>query len=193
MAYTDYDIAVQACTKECSKPMKTKLKTTIGAPGNFSHHPTVETYQNNLLKNYTSATVRWDEPTFRGGDLDYYEFKTKITSRDGAVTEKIIKTRNQNCFLEELCAHDGHLYDFTVRAVNMVLTPHSKESPPIIQSSTELQTCDRDDPLLIKSLSDLKLVDPHSWFLPGPWSPAASTTCQYNGSNSLQALSLIHI
>lgn len=190
IAFTEYDIAVEACTKECSMPSKTKIKTTIGKPGNFSRQPTIEKYSNMLINNYTSATIKWDEPTFKGGELDYYEFKTKFTSHDGQTTEKIIKTRNMNCKIEKLCAGDVVEYDFSVRAVNFVLTPHSKGTPTMIVGSNDDQRCERDDPVLLESLRVLNVTDPHGWHLPGPWSPAIGHSCHIVG-NSKQLVLLV--
>lgn len=190
IAYTEYDIAVEACTKECSMPSKTKIKTTIGKPGNFSRQPTIDKYSNMLINNYTSANIRWEEPTFKGGELDYYEFKTKITARDGQSTERIVKTRNKDCFIEKLCAGDVVEYDFSVRAVNYVLTPHSKETQTKIEGSFEEQRCEKDDPVLLESLRALKDADPHGWRLPGPWSPPIGHSCHIS-ANSKQLTLLV--
>lgn len=190
MAYTEYDIAVEACTKECSNPSRTKLKTTIGAPGNFSRQPSIDTYSNNLLSNYTSATIGWQEPTFKGGDLDYYEFKTKATSRDGHVHDYVIKTRKMDCYIEKLCAGDVMFYDFSVRAVNFVLTPHSKETVKIV-GSDERQSCEKDDAVLVQSLKSLRHADPHGWHLPGPWSQPIGHSCHFNGFESKQYILLM--
>lgn len=191
MAYREYDIAVEACTKECSMPTKTKIKTTIGAPGNFSRQPSIVTYRKNSMKNYTSATIGWEEPIFKGGELDYYEFRTKVTSVDDKTYEHIIKTRNINCFIEQLCTSNVMLYEFSVRAVNFVLTPHSKISQTIIEGSDERQNCDREDAVLARSLAALKLADPHGWTLPGPWSQAIGHSCHYGGLDARQNVFLM--
>lgn len=185
-AFTEYDIAVEACTKDCSIPSKAKIKTTIGAPGNFSGQPSIDTYRNNLLKNYTSATIGWEEPIFKGGHLDYYEFKTKFSTRDGQTVDHIIKTRKRECFIEQLCTGDVMFYDFSVRAVNFVLTPHAKESQTQIEGSDEPQSCDKDDAILVRSLMALKQADPHGWHLPGPWSPAIGHSCHFGGFDAKQ-------
>lgn len=192
MAYTEYDIAVEACTKECSKPSKTKIKTTIGAPGNFTQ-PSIDIYWNNLLKNYTSATIEWEEPEFKGGELDYYELRTKSTARDGRIVERVIKTRKRECFIEELCTDDAFLYDFSVRAVNFLLTPHAKESQVKIEGSDERQLCDKDDQVLIRSLAALKQADPHGWYLPGPWSQPIAHSCHGGGFDSKQYIMLLFL
>lgn len=192
MAYTEYDIAVEACTKECSKPSKTKIKTTIGAPGNFKQ-PSIDTYWNNLLQNYTSATIGWEEPEFKGGELDYYEIKTKSTTRDGNSVERIVKTRKRECFIEELCTDDALFYDFSVRAVNFVLTPHAKESQVRIEGSDIRQSCDKDDQILIRSIIALKQADPHGWYLPGPWSPPIAHSCHGVGFDSKQYIMLMFL
>lgn len=191
IAYTEYDIAVEACTNACSMPSKTKIKTTIGKPGNFSRQPTIDKYSNMLINNYTSANIRWEEPTFKGGELDYYEFKTKFTARDGRTSEHIIKTRHKDCFIEKLCAGDVMEYDFSVRAVNFVLTPHSKETQTKIEGSFEEQKCEKDDPFLLESLRALKIADPHGWHLSGPWSPAIGHSCHISGNSKQLTLLVI--
>lgn len=188
LAFTDYDIAVQACTKECSKSSQTKIKTTIGAPGNFSGQPSINTTRSNLLTNYTSTEIAWDEPIFKGGDLDYYEFKTKFASGDGKTIERIVKTCKKSCYIEQLCTGDVMLYEFSVRAVNYVQTPHSKETKVKIEGSNEPQTCENDDKVLLRSLEVLKTIDPHGWHLQGPWSPVIFHSCHFGASDSRQTL-----
>lgn len=188
MAFTEYDIAVQACTKECSEPSRTKMKTMIGAPGNFSTQPEIAKLSNSLLTNYTSARISWKEPVFKGGELDYYEFKTKWTSGDGREVERIVKTRKMDCVIEQLCSGDVMFYDFSVRAVNFVLTPHSKETQVRIEGSHDQQNCEADDKVLIQSLETLRHVDPHGWHLPGPWSPPIGHSCHFGINDSRQNL-----
>lgn len=192
IAFTEYDIAVTACTKECSGSLNTRIKTTIGKPGNFSGQPTITKHSNMLLSNYTSATIKWEEPTFKGGELDYYEFKTKFTLRDGSINEQIIKTRHHDCSIERLCAGDVTEYDFYVRAVNFVSTPHSKDSQRIEGSNQDYnQKCERDDPVLAESLIALGKADPHGWYLEGPWSPAIGHSCHTSGNSKQLAMLMI--
>lgn len=193
IASTEYDIAVEACTKECSKPSTTKIKTTIGAPGNFSRQPSIDTYRENIMRNYSSAAIAWDEPMFKGGNLDYYEFKTKYTARDNQVYEHIVKTRKKDCYIEQLCVGDVMFYDFSVRAVNFVPTPHSKAANATFNGTEDRQSCDKDDAVLMKSLLVMKDADPHGWFLPGPWSPPIGHSCNYIGVDSKQAVTAMFL
>lgn len=193
VAYEEYDIAVEACTNKCSEPTKTKIKTTIGAPGNFTRQPSIETYRNSLLKNHTSATITWEEPKFKGGELDYYEFKTRYQSNDGNTIERIVKTRKRDCFIEELCADNAMFYKFSVRAVNFVLTPHAKEAEVKIEGSNDRQSCDKDDPVLLRSLMALRQADPHGWFLPGPYSQAIGHSCNFGGFDSKQSVMMMFL
>lgn len=190
-AFTEYDIAVEACTKECSRPAKTKFKTTIGKPGSINKQPSIVSRRNDLFKNYTSATIGWNEPEEKGGDIDYYEFRIKYTLRDGTERQPIIKTKKKECFVEQLCTGDVMFYDFDVRAVNLVLTPHSKQSKPKIEYHEGRQNCEKDDVVLKKSLEELKRADPHGWTLPGPWTQAISHSCHFDGFNSQQSLMLV--
>lgn len=189
-AYTEYDIVVEVCTKDCSQASRTKIKTTIGSPGGFEQQPTIVP-RTMLLNNYTSAVITWKEPQFKGGELDYYEFRTKYTARDGTVKENIIKTRKIDCEIEKLCFGDVMFYDFSVRAVNFVLTPHSKDSKVKIEGANSYQKCEENDDRLLKSLERLKQVDPHGWHLPGPWSPAIGHSCHTSGIESKQYIFLM--
>lgn len=189
-AFTEYDIAVEACTKECSKPSKTKIRTTIGAPGYFKQ-PSMKVSWDHSVKNYTSAIVTWEEPEFKGGNLDYYEVKTMSKARiDGNTAERIIKTRKRDCHIEELCK-DAMVYGISVRAVNFVLTPHSKETQVLIEGSDDEQQCDMDDQVLLRSLMALKQADPHGWYLPGPWSTEVSHSCSGTVFDSKQYVMLM--
>jgi Fibronectin type III domain len=190
MAYTDYDIAVEACTKECSTPMKTKIKTTVGLPGDFRRQPKIQTFRNNLM-NKTTGNLEWEEPVFRGGELDYYEFKRTLKQSDGSLKDHIVKTRKMKCYVDNLCASNTIMEEFSVRAVNFVLTPHSKVSRPEIRGSDDDQSCDKDDYELLNSLKALKLADPHSWYLPGPWSPPVSHSCSPQHATTLQVFMLM--
>jgi hypothetical protein len=155
-AYTDYDIAVEVCTKECSMSKKTKIKTTVGMPGNFSRQPSILAERNSLL-NKTTGTLDWEEPEFRGGELDYYEFKRVARQSDGSFKEHIVKTKKMRCFVDNLCASRTLMEDFSVRAVNYVLTPHSKVSRADIRGSDNDQSCDKDDEEVLRSLNVLKI------------------------------------
>lgn len=190
MAYTDYDIAVEACTKECSVPKKTKIKTTVGTPGEFRKQPFIHAERNNLL-NKTTGLLEWEEPVFRGGKLDYYEFKRIARQSDGSLKEHIIKTKKLKCFVDSLCASNTFMESFSVRAVNYVLTPHSKISQQDIRGSSNDQSCESDDEALLKSLEALKQADPHSWTLPGPWSPPVAHSCSPQHASTLQVLMLM--
>lgn len=187
LPFTAYDIAVLACTKECSESSRTKGTTTIGAPGGFKEQPRINTSLS-ASSNYTSAKIEWSEPEFKGGHLDYYEIKTKATLGSGAVTEHVIKTRQMSCFYEKMCAGEVKLYDFSVRAINLVITPHSDEQNFEAEGSNDEQLCDAVDKVLMKSLEKFKEVDPHGWQLSGPWSPAIGHSCALKMSDSKESI-----
>jgi hypothetical protein len=191
LPYTQYDIAVQACTKECSVAAQFQINTTVGRPGNFSGQPQIEIH-NLLYTNYTSANIQWDPPLFKGGNLDYYEFKTKLTSRDGRVAEHIIKTTRKDCFIEQLCTSEAMFYDFSVRAVNYMRTGHvPKDQILEIKGSMQRHSCNSDDEVLLGHLTDLKAIDPHGLFLPGSWSPPIGHSCHYGAFESKQYIMLM--
>lgn len=189
-SYTDYDIAVEACTKECSTPMKTKIKTTVGTPGEIRNQPTFKISRNSFL-NRTTIDLKWEEPKFRGGELDYYEIKRTSRLSDGSFKDRVIKSRNMNCHSDNLCSSNTYIEELSVRAVNFVLTPHSKVSRPEIQGSEDEQSCDSEDYVLEHSLEALKQADPHSWSLPGPWSSAVSHSCNPQHTTTFQMLMLM--
>lgn len=187
-AFTKYDIAVEACTKECSNAAKTMITTTIGSPGSFEKQPDI-LLSKGLMNNYTSAELKWDKPKFKGGDLDYYEFRTKIIMSDDSVVENIVKLRSLECSLDHLCTGNSRLFEFSVRAVNLVLTPHSKVSDKKL-SDTKDAACNHNDQALIRGLESLRQNDPHGWHLAGPWSPAITTSCNIH-ANSQQLVLLM--
>lgn len=190
MAYTDYDIAVEACTKECSTSTSTKIKTTVGTPGEFRKQPTIVAERNTLL-NKTTGTLSWDEPVFKGGELDYYEFRRVLRLSDGSFAENVIKTKHMRCVLDNLCASQTFMEDFSVRAVNFVLTPHSKLKHADIKGSDGEQSCDKTDIEVELAVKNLEAADPHSWKLHGPWSPMVSHSCSPQHASGLQVVMLI--
>lgn len=188
-AFTKYDIAVEACTKECSNAAKTSITTVIGLPGGFEKQPEIDVKKGSIMQNSSEANLKWSPPHFKGGDLDYYEVRTKIIMSDDSIVEDIVKLRSLGCFLDHVCIGNSRFYEFSVRAVNLVLTPHSKVSDKKL-IDTKNPACNHNDPILMKALQNLRQNDPHGWYLAGPWSSAITTSCNVP-ANSQQLVLLM--
>lgn len=197
LPFTNYDIAVQACTNKCSESAKTHIQTAIGAPGKFDKQPTIENKgPTNLFNNsYTSGIIRWDEPRYKGGNLDFYELKTIFEEPDGTIQENIVRLKTQECFMEKLCVNNvTGVYKFSVRAINFVFTPHAPINKTFnIIGKKGLIHCENDD-LLKASLLNASIFDPYGFYLFGDWSELYRHSCHYSNFDSkLTAFILISL
>lgn len=179
LSFTKYSIAVEACTKECSNASTIEIETKAGTPGNFSSQPLlIDQGGANILRNHSSTIIRWEEPVHRGGNLDYYEVRAKFTpSNDGEPRETIIKTRARECYVHQLCVNNvSGRFDFSVRAVNYLPTPHSREIQQEPMGPVHTTSCYTNDSELMEWL---KTRDPFGWYLNGYWSPSIGHTCGF--------------
>lgn len=186
--FAEYDIAVRACTITCSFAAKTKIKTTIGAPGAIEKQPTIENKEPKYIfnSNYTSGMITWEAPKLKGGFLDYYELKTKFIGNDDSAQETVIKLKSTRCFMEKLCINNvTGTYEFSVRAVNFVLTPHTSDPNYMIKGNTDLQNCVNDE-ILMESMRNATVIDQYGYYLSGPWSEVYYSNCYYSTFNSRQ-------
>jgi Fibronectin type III domain len=194
--FAKYDIAVRACTNKCSESVKLEVITQVGAPGNFTEQPRIENKGSKIFNSsYTSAIISWNEPTYKGGNLDYYELKTVFYSNDGSsAVPKIVKIKSNKCLMEKLCVNNvTGQYDFSVRGVNFVSTPHATQKNFPIRGSHEIANCETGDIELLKSLNELKINDPHGWHIHGEWSPAFGNSCHYSNFNTKQYVLIIFL
>ena len=187
LPYTKYDIAVQACTNKCSDPAKTNIQTAIGAPGRFEKQPTlVNQGSTNIFNNsYSSGIIGWGEPTYKGGKLDFYELKTTFRGTDDTVQESIVQLKSQECFMEKLCVNNvTGVYQFSVRAVNFVFTPHAPVNKTFeIVGSTGKVNCENDE-ILRRSIEGARHFDSYGYLLFGEWSESYGHSCHYSNINT---------
>lgn len=170
-AYTHYEIVVDACTSQCSKSSKVEIATKTGVPGDIDAQPSIAERNNSVIG------IKWQVPSFKGGHIDYFEVKTIfIPKNDPKIIETIIKTRLLSCYMQSDCGNLTGRYEFSVRAVNFVSTPHSKSmnNSMIVGSKTE-QRCDENDTALLESLK----IDAFGLHLQGHWSVPMGHSCNY--------------
>jgi hypothetical protein len=132
---------------------------------------------------------------YKGGELDFYELKTTFRGRDDSVHESIVRLKTRECFMEKLCINNvTGVYQFSVRAVNFVFTPHAPVNRTFdIIGSRGYVSCDN-DPILKASLKNASIFDPYGYFLYGEWSDSYWHSCQYSNFDSkLTAFILISL
>lgn len=121
VSFTEYEVLVRACTKYCSENSNIdRRKTAIGVPGTM--------LQPNTRANESVVEVSWQEPGFKGGRIDYYELKTVSRSKGHVKDERIVQicgTRTR-CRRAPLCTDGSEVYEFYVRPVNVIFSPHAK-------------------------------------------------------------------
>lgn len=119
--YTEYKIYIRACTATCSKnSLAIIAKTKIGHPSKLD--PPQTSYSNNRL----IKSIEWSAPERPNGLNDFYELKVNI-KKDGVLSSnKSIILRGRNCTPTfSLCVNKSDLYEFSVRAINIVHLDHS--------------------------------------------------------------------
>ncbi|XP_060537286.1 cytokine receptor [Cylas formicarius] len=110
LSYTKYNISVQACTKDCSKPANISVVTKMSAP--VAIGPAGSDWQN------SSLVIHWEKPKNPGGKLDYYEVKLGSSRDLGSVyPQNVTEPRYimQNC--DETKRYD--IFYMSVRAINI--------------------------------------------------------------------------
>lgn len=185
-AYTEYQISVLACTKDCSIPVSTNMTTTVGNPG-IIEQPMIKPF-NDKLSNYSNARIEWDEPKFKGGEINYYELKI-IEEVAGNKKETYYKMARKYCIYHELCSNSVKMYGFSVRAVNFLSTPHSKKvhhETTTLRHHSRGDDCNRNDEELMEALKKIEEADPHGSFLKGNWSVPISHSCNSKDLNAAQ-------
>lgn len=184
-AFSDYQISVFACTKECSESVSTNFTTTVGLPG-VIEQPMIQT-SHDKLSNSSKAEINWDEPKFKGGDVNFYELKI---TRDisGTPKDSIYKLARKSCVFHQLCSNNVKMYGFSIRAVNFLSTPHSTihNETKKLKSITKIDECDRNDDDLMEILRKVEENDPHGSFLRGNWSVPISHSCSSKDLNGAQ-------
>ncbi|XP_055592793.1 cytokine receptor [Uranotaenia lowii] len=197
--YTSYKILVLAYTISYSNKSNTiDVITEIGTPGQMQQPESMD-------QNGTKLAIVWQQPERKAGCIEYYELKTKmIAQNEETVTiNKVLGTR---CYLKQticqLAADNNRTdkYEFSVRAVNIILSPHAqnyslwnkldcreKKSYYMNQStprthrsftnSIECETPNQD------RFIDWKKIDPFATVLYGKWSSPLAHWCNYGPDN----------
>lgn len=190
--YTEYQISVLACTKDCSIAVSTNMTTTVGNPG-VIEQPMIKTFNYDKLSNYSDAKIEWDEPKFKGGEINYYELKiTKEVA--GNIEETYYKMARKHCIYHELCSNNVKMYGFSIRAINFLSTPHSKKvhhETATLRHNSKFDDCNRNDEDLMEALKKIEKSDPHGSFLKGNWSVPISHSCNSKDLNGAQIAILV--
>uniref|UniRef100_U5ERE7 Putative cytokine receptor n=1 Tax=Corethrella appendiculata TaxID=1370023 RepID=U5ERE7_9DIPT len=168
--YTFYKILVRARTIYESLPSNSiNITTKIGVPSR------IDTPKYTDLGNYMFK-IYWNRPEQRSGNLEYYEIQMSIREND-VITEKIIRLENQSChLLHAVCSNVSRFYNFSVRAVNVILTPHAnfidKPIDSIQDDDTECTEVSKNIQIYWDS------IDPYAEHLKGNWSEPLSFFCK---------------
>lgn len=186
-----HNVAVRACTNKCSNWTKSFFTTEMGAPGPFKEQPRVESSSKtpslfNSNSNSSSQVLKWQQPIYKGGYLDFYEVKFELSPNDGRnePTTKIYKMKSTQCIFDICSIHKTGSVTLYVRGVNFFLSPHRSDEVANINVHDEIKgseiaqtQCNMDDAVLMESLEKIKKYDNHSQFFYGPWSPQNSHSC----------------
>lgn len=124
-SYTEYEILVLACTVACSEASNAiNIKTLIGAPGD------VQGFR--MLSRESEIIVVWQPPLVQAGPIQYYEFKSQV--KNGKNTKEYsVQINGTQCTIAfKLCPVSRDSYAFSVRAVNVVNSPHYH---PIVETT----------------------------------------------------------
>lgn len=171
----------------------------MGSPGVIAEQPVIDTRPRSILfpqSNITSVLL-WNEPSYKGGYMDFYELKIGFTPKDGsAPSSSIYRFKSRECILDKMCANnESGSYTFNIRGVNFFLSPHRSEEAVninyvhgLIRGSDSNIFCDRNDPVLIDTIKKVEKFDNHSQYYYGPWSPQNGHTCSYGNNDSRNAI-----
>lgn len=164
--FSNYTILVRACTQKCSNGSHPiEIETKIGVPSKMAS-PKVTGNESNV--------ITWDQPEQLNGHLDYYELKIRFKENGRIASETLIKTRQTSCQLHQTCRNLTGIYEFFVRAVNFVPSPHFVGNFSRMHSEKHNnQKCDESDPDLIEWLK----LDQYGTSMESDWSNAYSHSC----------------
>lgn len=117
-SFTEYDVVIRACTQQCSVASNAiNFNTSISKPGDIAQ-PKVN----------NSKILYWKAPEVAGGRLEYYDVQVLYTN-NGKQMHKIIPINGTKCHFtrefQAILSEEGQ-FDFTVRAVNVLQSPHFK-------------------------------------------------------------------
>ncbi|XP_053689163.1 cytokine receptor-like isoform X2 [Sabethes cyaneus] len=123
--FTNYKIIVRAYTIGYSNNSNSvDITTDIGTPG-MIHQP------GSVDLNDTRISIVWQIPERRAGCIEYYELKikTNMQNEETATISRVQSTRcrltRSICQISAIESNHTDKYEFSVRAVNVILSPHA--------------------------------------------------------------------
>jgi cytokine receptor domeless len=177
MPFTDYKILVVAYTVNRSEPSNSiEERTKIGIPSRVDQ-------PNSHDLNNSRIEVTWNLPSHPAGKLDYYELQTITKKNDVTTNVRIMRLRGRSCRLKNpICKNDTDKYEFYIRAVNVVLSPHADisllnnsyidddtRSMPFFSGLDDAVECEMETNLSLR-LVNWTAIDRYAEHLKGNWS-----------------------
>lgn len=188
-----YEIVVVACTKTCSNRSNTvDIRTDIGRPGMATK---------NL--NSTRNVFKWHAPATRGGSLDYYELKSIFGD-----TRTVYINGTTCTLLIQVCDGPSDEHIFSVRAVNVLYTPHRSKRNALLDNDKRLPTIDE---RIVRSRRDIHLYqkicaeeddtiltritakDKHAIFYRGDWFEIEKNHCRFQSTSLISVYVILSI
>lgn len=211
--FMNYKIIVLAFTiGQSNASNSVDILTEIGTPGEIQQPGSEDSSDSKL-------SIVWQPPERRAGCLEYYELKVKTNtnSDDAAAITRIQGTRCQLkrsiCQLAGADSHRVDKYEFSVRAVNVILSPHAPNytvwnklscdkkysyySDQIVQTLNSYNTasddieCELDDDEIANI--DWTKIDKFATLLYGEWSRPLAHWCNNYGSENTKAIVFLTI
>lgn len=135
--FSNYTILVRACTQKCSNGSHPiDVETKIGIPSKVMNLKVVE-----------NSNLSWEKPEQLNGHLDYYEVKVQFKDNGRVLGESVVKTRQVYCQLSQSCMNQTGVYEFFVKAVNFIPSPHFVGNFSRLQNEiVGYRKCDETDP-----------------------------------------------
>ncbi|EAT35350.1 AAEL012471-PA [Aedes aegypti] len=122
--FTNYKIIVRAYTIAYSNNSNSvDVTTEIGTPGIMQQPGSVDS-------NSTRLSIIWQPPEKKAGCMEYYELKIKTNTQteESAIIMRVSGTRctlKRTICLGSADSNRTDKYEFSVRAVNVILSPHA--------------------------------------------------------------------
>lgn len=117
-SFKEYEIVVLACTVACSQPSNAiTITTEIGVPGEIRGLRSIREEETRYL-------FSWKPPLVQAGPLQLYEIRLRITSGKNEEEKKVLINGTQCTMAFHLCSLNRENYEFFVRAINVIQSPH---------------------------------------------------------------------
>ncbi|XP_063699805.1 cytokine receptor-like [Culicoides brevitarsis] len=206
-SFTNYELLVKACNQFCSENSNKDNKTTaIGIPGSMGQASST-THSNNA----NEIEVSWTPPKVKSGHINFYELRSVSKYRGKIVDEKIVRieSKHLSCRRPSPCVPNIDTIEFSVRAVNIIRSPHAPDDNSMTtqvtqkyRDTTHNNRIDTDDEMAVHStkhplrhfsghhqsceVEDKAYInwldsDMYPEYLKGEWSKAIVTNCMHYG------------